>query len=109
VSRERRLAQNEAFFRSVNERIRELAGGHGSDQHAYEFLCECADPACVERVTLPLDEYEAVRADAARFVLAEGHNDGTIETVVESAPDHVVVEKIGAAGEVAKSLDPRAA
>jgi hypothetical protein len=109
VSREERLAQNEDFFRSVNERIRDLADGHGADQHAYEFLCECGNTACVERVKLTLEEYEAVRADATRFVLAEGHADGTIEKVVESAPDHVVVEKVGVAGEVAQALDPRAA
>jgi hypothetical protein len=109
VSREKRLAQNEAFFRSVNERIRDLADGHGSDQHPYEFLCECGDPACVDRVALTLDEYEFVRADATRFVLAEGHDDGTIEKVVEASPDRVVVEKVGVAGEVAEALDPRSA
>lgn len=109
MSREERLAQNEDFFRSVNERIRDLAGRHGSDEHRYEFLCECGDTACVERVTLSLEEYEAVRADATRFVLAEGHDDATIEKVVESAPDHVVVEKVGVAGAVAQALDPRAA
>lgn len=109
MSREERLAQNEDFFRSVNERIRDLAGRHGSDPHRYEFLCECSDPGCVERVTLSLDEYEAVRADATRFVLATGHSDATIERVVETAPDHVVVEKVGVAGEVAQTLDPRAA
>jgi hypothetical protein len=109
VLREERLAQNEAFFRGVNERIRDIADRQGTDDHAYEFLCECADPGCVERVTLSLREYEAVRADATRFVLAEGHDDGTIETVVASAPDHVVVEKIGVAADVARALDPRAA
>ena len=109
MSREKRLAQNEAFFRSVNERIRDLADGHGSDQHQYEFLCECSDPACVERVRLSLEEYEAVRADATRFVLAEGHEDGTIEKVIEAAPNHVVVEKVGVAGDVAQALDPRTA
>lgn len=109
VSREKRLAQNEAFFRSVNERIRDLADAHGPDQHRYEFLCECGDTACVERVALSLGEYEAVRADATRFVLAEGHDDATIEKVVESAQDHVVVEKVGVAGEVAQALDPRTA
>jgi hypothetical protein len=109
VSREERLVQNEAFFRNVNERIRDLADRHGPDQHRYEFLCECVDTACVERVTLSLAAYEAVRADAKRFVLAEGHDDGTIEKVVEAAPDHIVVEKFGVAGAVAQALDPRAA
>lgn len=109
MAREERLAQNEVFFRSVNERIRETADGHGSDPHEYEFLCECSEPTCVQRVRLTLDEYEAVRAEATRFVLAEGHDDATIETVVETGSDHVVVEKGGAAGEVARELDPRTA
>jgi hypothetical protein len=109
VSREQRLAQNEDFFRSVNERIRDVADGHGSDPHEYVFLCECSDPACVERVTLSIEEYEAVRANARRFVLASGHSDPTIEQVIETAPDHVVVEKLGVAGDVAEARDPRAA
>ena len=109
VLRDERLAQNEALFRGVNERIRDIADRHGSDPHIYEFLCECSDPSCVERVTLSLDEYEAVRADGAWFVLAEGHADATIEKVVDAAPDHVVVEKVGVAGKVARALDPRAA
>lgn len=109
MSREERLAQNEAFFRSVNERIRDIADQHGADPHNYEFLCECSDATCVERVTLSLHEYEAVRADATRFVLAEGHSDATIENVVKTAPEHVVVEKVGLAGKVAQALDPRTA
>lgn len=108
MSREERLAQNEAFFRSVNERIRDIADRHGSDQHVYEFLCECGDPTCVERVTLSLEKYEAVRGRATRFVLADGHDDASVEKVVEApSSDYVVVEKIGVAGEVARSLDPR--
>jgi len=42
-------------------------------------------------------------------VLSPGHAIAAIEAVVETEPDHVVVEKIGAAGAVAEALDPRAA
>jgi len=104
-----RLAQNEAFFRSLNERIREAAGEQGSDGHVYEFVCECADTACVERVRLTIDQYEEVRASGTRFILAEGHDIAKIETVVDRADGHVVVEKVGVAAEVADALDPRAA
>jgi hypothetical protein len=107
VSPEERLAQNEAFFRAVNDRIREIAEGLGPDPHDYEFLCECSDPACVERLTLSIDEYEAVRADARRFILTDGHTNPAIEKVVETAADHVVVEKVGIAGKAAETLDPR--
>src|SRR5438132_3062578 len=49
-SHEERLAQNEAFFRDINERIRGAIEGHPADGHVYEYLCECSDAACVERV-----------------------------------------------------------
>jgi|SRR5579884_408566 len=108
MSREERLAQNEAFFRSVNERIRDIADQHGADEHSYAFLCECGDPGCAERIFLPLHEYEAVRADGTRFILADGHNDASIEKVVRApSTEHVVVEKFGVAGDVARALNPR--
>jgi hypothetical protein len=106
---EERLARNEVFFREVNERIAEAADGHGDDGHIYEFLCECADVACLERVELTMAEYEHVRADPRRFVLAPGHSVPSVEMVVEQMGDHEIVEKLGAAGEVAEALDPRAA
>ena len=109
VTHEERLAQNEAFFRDVNERIRGAAEGHPADEHVYEYLCECSDPSCVERIRLTTEEYEAVRSDPKRFALSPGHAIAAIEAVVETEPDHVVVEKIGAAGAVAEALDPRAA
>ena len=104
-----RLAENEAFFRTLNENIRSAVDRYGADGHAYSFICECSDSTCVERVTLTTSEYERVRADGTRFVLAPGHDVAPIETVVAERGDHVVVEKTGVAGEVALELDPRAA
>lgn len=107
-SREERLAKNEAFFRIVNERIRESVGDRGSDGHPYEFVCECSDARCVERVRLTIAEYEEIRADGSRFVLAPGHEIERIEDVVAQSVRRTVVEKRGAAGETAETLDPRA-
>ena len=73
LSRDARLAENEAFFRVVNEHIEEAAGRQGSDGHLYEFLCECSDLGCNEHVVLTLAAYEAIRSDPTRFVLAPGH------------------------------------
>ena len=55
--RERRLAQNEALFREVNERVETLADQLGPDV-PYEFLCECANADCTFRISLPLSVYE---------------------------------------------------
>ena len=106
---QQRLAENEAFFRTLNESIRDAVDRYGSDGHVYSFICECSDPSCVERVTLPTADYERVRADGTRFVLAPGHQAAAIETVVAERGDHMVVEKTGPAAEVALALDPRAA
>ena len=103
-----RLARNEAFFRNVNERISDAAGRYKGDGHVYDFVCECSDPTCLERVHLTAKAYEAVRADPKTFVLAPGHDRASIEKVVQPGLDHVIVEKLGTAGTVAAALDPRA-
>jgi hypothetical protein len=96
---------NEALFRDVNERIREISDSFGQPDATYDFLCECSDPSCTERVVLTRAEYEHVRAESVRFVVAKGHALPEIETVVDQAHDHVVVEKEGAAADVAIYLD----
>ena len=54
-----RRALNEALFRDVNERIAESAEYSEADRT--EFVSECADPNCTERVPATLAEYESVR------------------------------------------------
>ncbi len=104
-SAEERLARNEAFFREVNERIRDIAGDSAGLRH--EFLCECSDATCTERIALSREEYEQVRADPTRFVLAPGHASPGIEVLVQHADDHMVVQKEGPAADVVRELDPR--
>jgi hypothetical protein len=108
-----RIAQNDAIFRDANERIRAVAEEHALDR--VPFICECADPSCRELIMLTLAEYREVRADPHLFVNAVGHDaaaQGWAE-VVASRDGHVVVEKIGIAGEIAEQLeshpDPAAA
>ena len=72
-----RLARDQNFFRQVNERIREIAGEHGSLEQ--EYLCECSDPACTGRISLTLGEYESIRSHPVRFVLVPGHRAGALE------------------------------
>jgi uncharacterized protein (DUF1499 family) len=100
-----RLAQNEDFFREVNARINEKAESHGLDSHKYEFFCECSDARCMERVKLTVEEYEHIRAEPTRFVVRNNHVIREIEHVVESVPDHMVIEKHGEAGRVAVQLE----
>jgi hypothetical protein len=104
-----RLVENEAFFRDVNEQINGVAKSLDPSEQRYEYLCECSDAGCMERISLSFAEYEHVRASGQRFVLAKGHVRSDIEHVVERESSHVLVEKDGAAGELAADLNPRAA
>jgi hypothetical protein len=105
--RQERLAKNESLFRSLNENIRGLAGELGG-QEPFEFICECATSDCLERLSLTLSEYERIRQDGTRFLLADGHEDIEIEQVIAQRDGYVVVEKEGVAGLDASEDDPRA-
>lgn len=105
---EERKARTESAFREVNERIAENA--RRFDAGSTEFICECDDPRCTERVQATIGEYEKVRSDGARFLLAPGHGDSSIEKLVERRPQFMVVEKVHAAARaVAERLNPRPA
>ena len=103
---EARKARNEALFREVNENIVGLARDLGGTA-VYDFICECANSDCYERVPLTLAEYDGIRGDGTHFLLAPGHEDPAIERVVADRGAHVVVEKQGVAAVVAATADPR--
>ena len=103
-----RRALNEDVFRRVNERLKELAESlRFVDPSPPEFVCECGRETCVEPIELTLSEYERVRARATWFVLKPGHENPTRERVVERTDRFLIVEKLGEAATIAKSLDPR--
>jgi AraC-like DNA-binding protein len=104
--RERRMAQNEALFREVNERIKETADGLGSDS-AFEYFCECANADCTFQITLTAAQYESVRADPTQFAVLPLHFTPEVETLVSEKGDFWIVRKTGQAGEYVEKLDPR--
>jgi hypothetical protein len=109
VSKERdeRIARTESLFRGVNERIAETAARFGAEDAS--FVCECADPHCTERVRATLADYEQVRADGARFILAPGHELAEVERVTRESKRFEFVEKVKPRiRKTAERLDPRA-
>jgi hypothetical protein len=102
------MARTESAFREVNEAIATTASRFDADET--DFVCECADPDCADRMRVELDDYEEVRAEPTRFLLAPGHGEPTVERVVERTAEFDVVEKVApAAADVARALNPRAA
>jgi hypothetical protein len=104
--RGRRVGENESLFRQVNERVEELAGNLDLPT---QFVCECGRAGCDARLSVPLDEYERVRAHGRRFILAAGHERSEVEKVIDERDGWLVVEKTGEAGEAAEQEDPRQA
>jgi hypothetical protein len=102
-----RAARNEAVFRRVNERLEELNEGFQLVTDNAEFVCECAQIDCAERVRLTLATYESIRSVPTHFIVKPGHVLPTEERVVEQNDEYLVVEKLGHAGERARQLDPR--
>jgi hypothetical protein len=102
-----RAARNEAVFRRVNERLEELNEGFQLVTDNAEFVCECAQIECAERVHLTLAKYESIRSVPTHFIVKPGHVLPEEERVVEQNDEYLVVEKQGHAGERARQLDPR--
>lgn len=106
TSYEERAAQNEVLFRSVNEEIERL--GRESAQRHVEFVCECSDGTCAERIQLTIPEYEEVRSESRWFAIVPSHVATRIEHVVRSTDRYVIVEKDSpVATEVVDISDPR--
>jgi hypothetical protein len=103
-----KMARTESAFREVNEAIATTAARFDAEQT--DFVCECADPACANRLNADLDDYEDVRSEPTRFMLAPGHEELAIERVVERTDEYTVVEKFGAVvAPIVRQLNPRAA
>jgi hypothetical protein len=105
-TRAERQGRNESLFREVNERIAELNQTFHIEGRS-EFLCECSREECKEPVSISIDEYEGVRRDSTRFFVLPGHEDESVERVLERNERYNVVEKIGEAATEAEDLDPR--
>jgi hypothetical protein len=107
--REERLARNQALFREVNERVIEIRQAHELSDLETNWVCECADQGCLERIALAPSEYESIRREPTRFLVAPGeeHVVPEIDRVVDKTDRYWVVEKAGEAATLTKQLDPR--
>jgi hypothetical protein len=106
--RARRIGANEAIFREVNERLEAVAHDLGLDGQELDLLCECGDANCVERISIPAADYEALRANPTVFAVAPGHEQRDVEYVIERRKGYDVVQKReGLAARIAEETDPR--
>lgn len=93
--REQRAIRNEELFRQVNLRIAELQeGSHDLTlEGLMPLVCECSHTGCTVTVEIDPAIFERVRKNPLQYVVAPGHEDLDVETVVERRDAYLVVQK----------------
>ena len=89
---DQRKLQNELIFRDANERIRRAQQEIAVQADTVPFICECSDMRCHTIVQMTVAEYEGVRAEEMRFLIAPDH-DATDGDVVERSEHFWVLAK----------------
>jgi hypothetical protein len=106
MTKEERIAENEAFCRDLN---RSKDDWLRSGLQVAGFRCECWRIECGERLRLSKQEWQEVRSRAERFAVAPEHVapdlDGAAEEVVKKYDHFWIVEKRDEAGEIAAKRD----
>jgi hypothetical protein len=92
-----RAARIQGLFREINQRLRDLNAASLADSG--EWICECANDACAERIAMSVEEYETIRDAGTRFFVAPGdaHVWPDVERVAERRAGYWIVEKSGTA------------
>jgi hypothetical protein len=107
--RTRRVGQNEALYRQVNERIEGLNETFASLTGNFDVVCECGELECADQISVSREQYERVRADPGRFIVRPGHEETDLERPVEDHGAYIVIEKHGGVPtRLAQQTDPRA-
>jgi hypothetical protein len=92
--RERRVAENEVLFNTVNEQILSLGEALPGDGDApFSIICECGNDQCTERIELDRAVYQDVRLRPAQFIVLRGHEIPDTEHVIGEATSYLIVEK----------------
>jgi hypothetical protein len=90
--------RNEALFRAVNQKLRELnVVFEGFAGETAVFVCECSRLDCIQQIELPLRVFDGVAARPECFLLVPGHEAPDLDAVVEREDGYVIVEKTGRA------------
>jgi hypothetical protein len=107
-ARTRRVGENEALFREINERLEGLNEAFSTMTDKIEFVCECAEVSCIDRFPMTAGEYEQLRGDPTTFAVKPGHEAADMEEVVADRKTYVVIrKKPGTPAALAAANDPR--
>jgi hypothetical protein len=90
--RKERAIRNQALFREVNSRIAELEGRISISGEPLPLVCECANTGCTTPIEVDPATFHAMQGHPHWFVLAPGHEQLEVETVIERRDGYLIVE-----------------
>lgn len=103
---ERRQIENEMIFRRVNEKVGDDLGNLDAmhieednidllwdDTILLNFICECSDEDCKNRIPIKLSVYKKIHENRSAFIIKLKHQVKDIEKVILSEENYSVVEK----------------
>ena len=85
------LIRTESLFREVNEAVQVYF--RVADHTEGQFVCECSDPTCVDKLRLTRGEYADIRGHPTRFFVVPGHEMDVVDRVVARDLAFTTVEK----------------
>jgi hypothetical protein len=93
--RDERAIRNEALFREVNVHIADLEERVHASGELLPLVCECVRAGCSVPLEVEPDIFNRVRENPLQFLVAPGHEDLGVESVVERHIGYLIVEKHG--------------
>lgn len=91
--RKRRIGENEAIFRSVNEEVSRLNVTFTAASKTMRVVCECGVQSCTEHIEISPAAYRRVREDSRLFIVRPDHDLPETETVIEKTDRYWIVQK----------------
>ena len=91
--RRERLLKNEQVFRDYNNRRVAFEQDADAEDELVPFVCECADPECIEGMELSVDDFMAAHSAPNRFTVKPGHVFPEGERVLDTHDRFWLVEK----------------
>jgi hypothetical protein len=93
--RDERAIRNEALFREVNVHIADLEERVHATGELLPLVCECVRTGCSAPLEVEPSVFNRVRENPLQFLVAPGHEELEVESVVERRTGYLIVEKHG--------------
>jgi len=87
--------ESQSLFRDVNNRIKSLNELRSGWSMVSDWVCECSNELCSERIEMTVDEYAELRSNPTHFAVVadNSHVVADAERVVAKHERYWVVEK----------------